>query len=126
MGKPIDNVSIHIVDNKDRLQPIGVIGELCISGEGLGRGYLNQPDVTATKFVPNPFRPGHRMYKTGDLARWLPDGSIEFWGRNDDQVKIRGYRIELKEIERQILKYCGAKAAVVTNLFDTNGEAYLW
>ena len=78
--------------------PIGVPGELCIGGVGLARGYLNRPELTAEKFIPNPFGPG-RLYKTGDLARWLPDGNIEFLGRIDHQVKLRGFRIELGEIE---------------------------
>ena len=73
-------------------------------GRGLGAGYLNRPELTAEKFVPNPFAPGERMYKTGDLARWLPDGNIEYLGRIDHQVKIRGYRIELGEIEAGLLK----------------------
>ena len=81
--------------------PIGVPGELHIGGAGLARGYLNRPDLTAEKFIPNPYtdREGERLYKTGDLARYLPDGNIEFLGRIDHQVKIRGFRIELGEIE---------------------------
>ena len=79
--------------------PIGVAGELCISGDGLSRGYLNKEELTKEKFVDNPFEPGTKMYRTGDLARWLPDGNIEYLGRIDNQVKIRGFRIEIGEIE---------------------------
>ncbi|NBD27026.1 non-ribosomal peptide synthetase, partial [Paenibacillus glycinis] len=101
IGQPLDNTRIYIVDAQQRLQPIGVAGELCIAGDGLARGYLNQPELTADKFAADPFRAGARMYKTGDLARWLPDGKLEYLGRIDQQVKIRGYRIELGEIEAQ-------------------------
>ncbi|WP_291583726.1 non-ribosomal peptide synthetase, partial [Clostridium sp. UBA6640] len=90
IGTPINNTKIYILDTKNNHLPIGVVGELCISGDGLARGYLNRPDLTAEKFVDNPFEVGTKMYKTGDLARWLPDGNIEFLGRIDNQVKIRG------------------------------------
>ena len=104
IGKPIDNISLYVVDKNYGLQPVGVAGELCIAGDGLARGYLNKPELTMEKFVQNPFVPGTRMYRTGDLARWLPDGNIEFLGRIDHQVKIRGFRIELGEIEVQLLE----------------------
>lgn len=113
IGRPIDNVQIYIVNRHNQLQPLGVPGELCIAGVGLARGYLNRPQLTAEKFVSNPFLPGTRMYRTGDLARWLPDGNIEYLGRNDEQVKIRGFRIELGEIEQQLLHQPAVKEAVV-------------
>ena len=94
--KPIKNTQIYIVNN-NQLTPVGVPGELCIAGEGLARGYLNSLELTAEKFVKNPFCPGKIMYRTGDLAKWLPDGNIEYLGRIDHQVKIRGFRIELGE-----------------------------
>ncbi|HYH13788.1 MAG TPA: AMP-binding protein, partial [Flavisolibacter sp.] len=100
IGKPIWNTQIHIVDETHQLLPIGEMGEICISGDGLARGYINRPELTAERFVPNPFSEGQRMYKTGDYGRWLPDGNIEYLGRKDDQVKIRGYRIELGEVEK--------------------------
>jgi amino acid adenylation domain-containing protein len=102
IGTPISNTSIYILDNFSNLQPEGVIGEIHIGGSGLARGYLNQPELTSEKFITNPFVEGERIYKTGDLGRWLPDGNIEYHGRIDDQVKIRGYRIELGEIEELI------------------------
>ncbi|WP_339373136.1 non-ribosomal peptide synthetase, partial [Paenibacillus elgii] len=86
IGRPISNTSIYILDEANGLQPIGVAGELCVSGEGLARGYLNRPELTAERFIDNPFVPGARMYRTGDLARWLPDGNIEYLGRIDHQV----------------------------------------
>ncbi|PEO73009.1 non-ribosomal peptide synthetase, partial [Bacillus pseudomycoides] len=89
IGKPIANTRMYIMDDQLKLQPIGVRGELCIAGDGVTRGYLNRPDLTKEKFVENPFISGEKMYKTGDLARWLPDGSIEYLGRSDHQVKIR-------------------------------------
>lgn len=113
IGKPIDNIRLYILDKKQQLCPIGIPGELCISGDGIAEGYLNRRDLTADKFVPNPFISGDRMYKTGDLAEWLPDGNIEFLGRIDHQVKIRGYRIELGEIENKLLKCAAIKAAAV-------------
>ncbi|MDM5281497.1 amino acid adenylation domain-containing protein [Paenibacillus silvae] len=105
IGQPIDNVTIYIINGNSQLQPIGVVGELCVSGEGLARGYLNQPKLTKEKFVPNPFMPNTLIYKTGDLARWLPDGNIEYIGRVDDQVKIRGFRIEIGEITELLINY---------------------
>ena len=105
IGKPINNATIYILDQHHRLQPIGVPGEICVGGDGLAKGYLNRPDLTAEKFVAHPFQSGKRIYKTGDLGRWLQDGNIEFLGRIDDQVKIRGFRIELGEIENQLLTH---------------------
>jgi amino acid adenylation domain-containing protein len=125
IGKPIDNTRMYILNSSNLLQPIGIAGELCISGDGLARGYLNKPELTLSKFVENPFEPGQKMYKTGDLARWLPDGNIEFLGRTDYQVKIRGYRIELGEIENQISKYEGVENAVVVDRGD-GADKYLY
>ncbi|MED2795982.1 non-ribosomal peptide synthetase, partial [Bacillus wiedmannii] len=124
IGKPISNTRIFIC-NKENLVPIGGVGELCIAGEGLARGYLGNPTLTAEKFVENPFIPGEKMYRTGDLARWLPDGNLEFLGRIDHQVKIRGYRIELGEIEHQLLKHEDVEEVVVVDREDEVGEKYL-
>ncbi|MDP4147651.1 MAG: amino acid adenylation domain-containing protein, partial [Bacillota bacterium] len=125
IGKPLSNTRIYIVNKNNKLQPVGVPGELCISGEGLARGYLNRPELIAEKFVSNPYESGERMYKTGDLARWLPDGNIEFIGRIDHQIKIRGFRIELGEIESQLLKHEDIKEAVVIDREDKEGNKYL-
>ncbi|UOY09327.1 amino acid adenylation domain-containing protein [Muricauda sp. SCSIO 64092] len=127
IGKPISNTRLYIVSEDTALCPIGIVGELCISGSGLSRGYLNRPDLTASKFVPNPFSgiEGDLMYRTGDLARWLPDGNIEFIGRADHQVKIRGYRIELGEIENTILKLDSISQAAVLIKKNSNGDDYL-
>ena len=104
IGRPFANGRLYILDREGRLLPVGVPGELHIGGKGLARGYLNQPELTAEKFVADPFVPGGRMYKTGDLCRWLPDGNMEYWGRMDGQVKVRGYRIEPGEIEGVVLQ----------------------
>jgi len=125
IGRPMDNTNVYILDRNDKLQPIGIPGELCISGDGLARGYLNRPDLTAEKFALNPFKSGVRMYRTGDLARWLPDGNIEFLGRIDHQVKIRGFRMELGEIENQMLKHKEIKEGVVILREDKQGDKYL-
>lgn len=102
IGKPIDNICMYVVDEQNGLQPVGVPGELCIAGVGVARGYWRRPELTAVKFIANPFGAG-KLYRTGDLAKWLPDGNLEYLGRLDHQVKIRGYRIELGEIEQALL-----------------------
>ena len=114
IGKPIANIRLYILDSSLNPVPIGTPGELHIGGIGLGRGYLNRPDLTAEKFIPDPFGPaGSRLYKTGDLTRYRPDGNIDYLGRIDHQVKIRGFRIELGEIEAQLMAYPSIKEAVV-------------
>ncbi|GAF07307.1 long-chain-fatty-acid-CoA ligase [Paenibacillus pini JCM 16418] len=112
IGRPIANTQVYIVDKQLRLVPIGIPGELCIAGDGLARGYYNQPALTAEKFVDNPFQPGTRLYRTGDLSRWLPDGQIEYLGRIDNQVKLRGFRIELGAIETRLSEHKGIEDAV--------------
>ncbi|GAF07270.1 non-ribosomal peptide synthetase [Paenibacillus pini] len=125
IGKPIHNIRLYIVDERMRPQPIGVSGELCIAGTGLARGYHNRPDLTEQSFVPNPFAAGERMYRTGDRARWLPDGNIEYLGRFDHQVKLRGLRIECGEIEHALLLQPKVRDAVVTVVTDHAGEMAL-
>ena len=116
IGKPIENSQVYIVDKYMQPVPIGVSGELLVSGEGLSRGYLHKPDLTAEKFIPNPFSktPGARLYRTGDLACFLPDGQIDYLGRIDHQVKIRGFRIELGEIEEALRTIPAVRDTVVT------------
>ncbi len=113
LGRPIRGVEIRILDPSLRPVPAGVSAEIFLGGAGLGRGYLNRPDLTAERFVPSPFADGARLYRTGDLARWLPDGRIEFIGRVDDQVKIRGFRIEPGEIAAVLSGHPGVGEAVV-------------
>ncbi|QHI35412.1 Tyrocidine synthase 3 [Kordia antarctica] len=125
IGKPVDNTKIYILTKENSLQPLGIIGELCISGEGLAQGYLNSPELTAEKFVPHPIEKGKRLYKTGDLARWLPNGNIEFAGRKDTQIKIRGFRIELGEIEQSIRNYAKTISQVLVIAKDIQGEKRL-
>ncbi|WP_250944740.1 non-ribosomal peptide synthetase [Clostridium felsineum] len=120
IGKPISNVQIYILNNNS-MCGIGIPGELCIAGVGVARGYLNRPELTAEKFVDNPYGEG-KLYRTGDLARWLPDGNIEYLGRIDEQVKIRGFRIELGEIESALRKIDKVKDAVVIVREDENKE----
>ncbi|WDV44340.1 amino acid adenylation domain-containing protein [Clostridiaceae bacterium M8S5] len=125
IGKPVSNSYAYIIYENGLLKPIGCYGELCVSGDGLARGYLNRQELTAKKFVDNPFALGTKMYKTGDLARWLPDGNIEFLGRKDYQVKIRGFRIELGEVESFLLKQEMIREAVVLAKEDESGNKYL-
>ncbi|MCA1592425.1 MAG: non-ribosomal peptide synthetase [Acidobacteria bacterium] len=115
IGRPIGNAQTFILDKNLQPVPIGVAGELHVSGDGLARGYLNRPEATAEKFIPNPFseEPGARLYRTGDKVRYLPDGRIEFLGRIDRQVKIRGFRIELEEIEIVLSRYPAVQDAAV-------------
>ncbi|GFE67463.1 non-ribosomal peptide synthetase [Chroococcus sp. FPU101] len=119
IGRAIANTQIYILDKNANLVSIGVAGEIHIGGDGLARGYYNRPDLTAEKFIPNPFESGKRLYKTGDLARYLSDGTIEYLGRIDHQVKIRGFRIELGEIEAVLSQHSTVKEAIVI----TQGEA---
>jgi amino acid adenylation domain-containing protein len=127
IGRPLANREIYILDNYGNPVPVGVAGELHIGGAGLARGYLNRSELTAEKFIPNPFseEPGARLYKTGDLARYLPDGNIEFLGRVDHQVKIRGFRIELGEIESVLGQHPAVREAVVLATEDAPGERQL-
>jgi fengycin family lipopeptide synthetase D len=147
IGKPIANYNLYILDERQYLQPIGIVGEICVSGPGVTRGYLNQPELTAEKFclrrpgalfektAPGPHKnfslpysphsPYSSIYRTGDLGRWLADGNIEYFGRKDQQVKIRGFRIEIGEIENLLLKKPGIKEAVVIAREAKDGEKYL-
>ncbi|PJI10003.1 MULTISPECIES: non-ribosomal peptide synthetase [Clostridium] len=125
IGVPISNSTAYIMDKNNNLLPIGVAGELCVGGDGISRGYLNRKDLTKEKFIENPYVKGEKIYKTGDFAKWLPDGNIHFIGRMDYQVKINGFRIELQEIEAKLLKYSKLKEAVVAAQKDKDGNKYL-
>jgi acyl-coenzyme A synthetase/AMP-(fatty) acid ligase/acyl carrier protein len=113
IGKPLPNTQVYLLDSHQSLVPFGSIGEVCIGGVGLARGYLNREELTQEKFIINPYNPTERLYRTGDLGRWREDGNLEYLGRIDDQVKIRGYRIELGEIEQSLSAHPEAKQAVV-------------
>jgi amino acid adenylation domain-containing protein len=131
LGRPITATTTYVLSANERLAPIGTPGELYIGGAGLARGYLNRPDLTAERFIANPFHDKNdaasspRLYKTGDLVRYLADGNIEFLGRIDDQVKIRGFRIELGEIENQLLQHPEVLASVVLAREDVPGDKRL-
>jgi amino acid adenylation domain-containing protein/thioester reductase-like protein len=127
IGRPISNTQIYVLDTHCAVVPIGVTGEIYIGGVGVARGYLNRPDLTAERFVTDPFGgdPQSRLYKTGDLGRWRLDGAIEYLGRNDHQVKIRGYRVELGEIETQLLAHPAVKQSIVLAREDEPGEKRL-
>lgn len=125
IGMPADNVQIYILDRNLNPVSLNTVGEIYISGDGVARGYLNRLELTYEKFIDNPFINGKRMYKTGDLARFIGDSKIEYIGRIDQQVKIRGYRIELGEIEKNIINHEAIKNAVVVDLEDKNKNKYL-
>ncbi|MCK4763656.1 MAG: amino acid adenylation domain-containing protein, partial [Candidatus Aminicenantes bacterium] len=125
IGTPILNTRIYIVDKNNQMLPFGCTGELCIGGEGVGKGYVNLPATTKEKFFKDPALEEGWIYKTGDLARWLPDGDIEFSGRIDYQVKVRGFRIELEEIESRLLKNDAVEKAVVLARTGKDGDKYL-
>ncbi|HEX3029962.1 MAG TPA: amino acid adenylation domain-containing protein [Clostridia bacterium] len=125
IGKPIPTLTVYIMNKNLKLLPIGVQGELCVGGDGVGRGYLNRTELTREKFVNNPYVDGEVLYRSGDLARLLPNGEIEYLGRIDHQVKIRGHRIELGEIEMHLLGYEAVNEAVVTDRIDISGNKYL-
>ncbi|MBO1537085.1 non-ribosomal peptide synthetase [Pseudomonas sp. OA65] len=124
IGRPIANVQVHVLDARGEPTPLGVAGELHIGGAGVARGYLNRPELSAERFIADPFStaPNARLYKTGDLGRWLADGTLEYLGRNDFQVKIRGFRIELGEIENALVAYPGIREAVVIAREDSQGD----
>ncbi|WP_268793477.1 AMP-binding protein, partial [Noviherbaspirillum sp. Root189] len=124
LGKPIRNLRLYLLDRQGQPVPIGVVGEIHIGGAGVGRGYLNRDELSAERFLRDPFvaEPGARMYKTGDLGRYLPDGNIAFLGRNDFQVKVRGFRIEPGEIEARMLAQDGVREAVVLARDGGTGE----
>lgn len=125
IGRPLQNCRIYILDHYNNVYPIGCIGEICVSGICVGRGYLNDQAKTQSVFMDDPFRPGVRMYKTGDLGRFLPSGEIEFFGRRDYQVKIRAQRIELGEIENKLVEIPGIKNAIVIDRLDELNNKYL-
>lgn len=127
VGRPMPNSQLYVLDAHLQPLPIGVVGELCIGGAGVGRGYINDPEQTNARFLRDPFssRPDARLYRTGDLARWRADGTLECLGRADQQVKIRGYRIELEEIEHVLLDHPAVQAAIVEPRRDANGEVRL-
>jgi amino acid adenylation domain-containing protein len=127
IGQPIANAQIYILDKYEQFVPVGVAGELYIGGEGVARGYLNRPDLTTKRFLKNWFAKvdGAQMYRSGDLGRWRPDGTIEFIGRNDSQVKIRGYRVELGEIEALLQQQSGIRGCAVVAKTGANGSKRL-
>jgi amino acid adenylation domain-containing protein len=125
IGQPIANTQLYVLDNSLNPQPVGMTGELFISGDGVARGYLHRPELTNERFIADPFMPGQRMYRTGDLVRELANNDIEYIGRVDHQVKIRGFRIELGEIEANLIHFPGIEECVVAAKTNNLGESYL-
>ncbi|KYC36587.1 non-ribosomal peptide synthetase [Scytonema hofmannii PCC 7110] len=124
IGRPIDNTQVYVLNRHLQPTPVGVVGELYVGGDGLARGYLHRPELTQERFIDNPFVPGTKLYKTGDLVRYLIDGNLEYLGRRDDQVKIRGFRVELGEIAAAIAQHPDVKESVVIAR-DDEGDRHL-
>ncbi|NIM14866.1 MAG: amino acid adenylation domain-containing protein, partial [Candidatus Aminicenantes bacterium] len=125
IGRPIPTLRTYVMDKNLELLPVGAAGELWVGGDGVGRGYLNRPGLTGERFIPDPFKPGEKLYRSGDLVRLWENGEMEYIGRLDHQVKIRGYRIELGEIEAQLLKHKEIIGAVIVSKEDKSGDKYL-
>lgn len=125
IGTPIPTLTTYVLNNEFILQPIGVPGECCVGGDGVGRGYLNRPELTAEKFIESPYKPGEKLYRSGDLIKMNENGELEYLGRIDRQVKIRGFRIELGEIESKLITHEGINQAVVTINEDNAGDKFL-
>ncbi|HSR25594.1 MAG TPA: amino acid adenylation domain-containing protein, partial [Candidatus Eisenbacteria bacterium] len=126
IGRPLPDLGVYVLDRRLQPVPVGVPGELCVSGDGLALGYLRAPALTAERFVPDPFAgSGERMYRSGDLGRWLPDGSLQYLGRTDDQVKIRGFRIELGEVEAVLREHGGVLHSAALVREDAGGRPWL-
>ncbi|MCF7697631.1 AMP-binding protein, partial [Mycetohabitans sp. B2] len=125
IGQPVPNVRVYVLGQHLELMPLGVKGELYIAGVGVARGYINQPELSAERFIPSPFGPGERLYRTGDVARWRLDGQLEYIGRVDQQIKIRGFRIELSEIEAALVKHPSIAQSAVVSREDHPGDRRL-
>jgi acyl carrier protein len=127
IGQPLSNTEVWVLDQQSRMVPVGVPGELCIGGDGLARGYIRRPELTAEKFVPHPYsrNAGARLYRTGDLVRYREDGNIEFLKRMDQQVKVRGFRVELGEIESTLNQYRAVMESIVVDRKDSSGDIRL-
>src|SRR5262249_54442963 len=126
IGHPLPHAAIYILDANQQPMPIGVKGEICIGGSGVARGYLNRPELTAERFISDPFASGPaRLYRTGDLGRYWPDGTVELVGRGDDQVKIRGFRVEPGEVAALLKLHPAVYDAVVLPYEDHSGEKQL-